>query len=85
MEIESDSFPFRRLTDGFTLRGVGLHSGRDCVLTVEPHDGEPVLRHEGAELPLEILDEAGLEVEILEEVGSEVEILDEAGSEVKLP
>ena len=52
MEIESASFPFRRLTDGFTLRGVGLHSGRDCVLTVEPHDGEPVLRHEGAELPL---------------------------------
>ena len=52
MEIESASFPFRRLTDGFTLRGVGLHSGRDCVLTVEPHDGEPVLRHEGVELPL---------------------------------
>ena len=52
MEIESASFPFRRLTDGFTLRGVGLHSGRDCVLAVEPRDGEPVLRHEGAELPL---------------------------------
>lgn len=52
MEIESASFPFRRLTDGFTLRGVGLHSGRDCVLAVEPHDGGPVLRHEGAELPL---------------------------------
>ena len=59
MEIESDSFPFRRLTDGFTLRGVGLHSGRDCVLTVEPHDGEPVLRHEGAELPLRRLGLAG--------------------------
>ena len=44
--------PFRRLTDAFVLRGVGLHSGRDCVLTVEPHDGEPVLVHEGAELPL---------------------------------
>ena len=52
MEIESASFSFRRLTEGFTLHGVGLHSGRDCILTVEPHDGEPVLRHEGAELPL---------------------------------
>lgn len=52
IEREYGAVPFRRLTEGFVLGGVGLHSGRDCVLTVEPRDGEPVLRHEGAELPL---------------------------------
>lgn len=59
VEGESTFTSFRRLTEGFVLRGVGLHSGRDCVLTVEPHDGEPVLRHEGTELPLRCLELVG--------------------------
>lgn len=46
------SSPFRRLTGGFILRGVGLHSGRDCALTVESCDGGPILSHEGTSLPL---------------------------------
>ena len=52
VERSSEPFSFRRLTEGFSLRGVGLHSGQDCVLTVEPCDGGPLLRHEGAEVPL---------------------------------
>ena len=59
VERSSGPFPFRRLTEGFSLRGVGLHSGRDCVLTVEPCDGGPLLRHEGAEMPLGRLGRGG--------------------------
>ena len=59
VERSSGPFPFRRLTEGFSLHGVGLHSGRDCVLAVEPCDGGPLLRHEGAEMPLSRLGLAG--------------------------
>ena len=61
VERSSGPFPFRRLMEGFSLHGVGLHSGRDCVLAVEPCDGGPLLRHEGAEMPLSRL---GLDYEI---------------------
>lgn len=41
----------RRLAGSFTINGVGLHSGRDCSVRVEPCD-ELVLSAEGMSLPI---------------------------------
>ncbi|MCR4818491.1 MAG: UDP-3-O-acyl-N-acetylglucosamine deacetylase [Fretibacterium sp.] len=46
---------FRRLTGSFELKGVGLHSGRECRLYVSPAEGKISLAADGRELPIEQL------------------------------
>ncbi|MBR1671760.1 MAG: UDP-3-O-acyl-N-acetylglucosamine deacetylase [Fretibacterium sp.] len=55
MTLSEEEQPFRRLTGEFVLRGVGLHSGQDCVLRVSPAEGGLFLSAGGTELPIEQL------------------------------
>lgn len=48
MTAEMTTAAYRRLTGGFTLSGMGLHSGRECVLRVEPCD-ELIMAADGQE------------------------------------
>ncbi len=50
----------RRLTDEITIRGLGLHSGKDCSLTLEPYDTpEVMMRVSDEEYPLRKLSADG--------------------------
>lgn len=50
----------RRLTDTITIRGIGLHSGKDCSVTLEPYDtSEVIMRVADEEYPLSKLSSDG--------------------------
>lgn len=48
----SDEMQYRKLTQPIERRGVGLHSGRDFCLSIEPSDDALTLEAAGTRLPL---------------------------------